>query len=86
MKGRGSGKGSPSLLTKTSSGIMFRLKELENIIENVGQRNYNFQTDIFESYDKIVRAIRRKNVPETDKELFKAFTNHLQVEKHVRKT
>ena len=34
----------------------------------------------------MIKAIRRLKVPDTDKELFKAVANHLQVEKPVRKT
>ena len=47
---------------------------------------YNFQAEILESYDIIVRLIRRTSVPKPDKELLKSVANHLQVEKHARKT
>ena len=53
-------------ITKQAAGTTspmpnFRLKELENIIENVGQKAYNFKSDTSESYYKMVRAIRRIN-------------------------
>ena len=33
----------------------------------------------------MIKAIRRLKVPDTNKDLFKAVSNHLQVERHIRK-
>ena len=70
---------------KTAAGTTnplpsYRLKELENILEEEGQKIYKFQTEISEHYDKMVKATKRLKVPDSDKELFKAVANHLQVD------
>ena len=52
----------------------------------MGQKTNAYQADISDNYDKIVKVSRRMVGPEPDKTLLKHVANHLQVEKHVRRT
>ena len=63
-----------------------KLRDLDLIIEEVSQKITQFQNTISSHYDKVLRTIRRLQVPETDVELFKSVAAFLQVEKTVKKS
>ena len=58
----------------------FRLKELKNIIERVGEISNNYQADLSDNYDKMIKVFRAATIRETDKSLYKDMVNHLQAE------
>ena len=63
-----------------------KLRELDLIIEEIGQKSLLIQAKIASHYDNIIHTTRRLAVPATDKELFKGVAAFLQIEKSVKKS
>ena len=63
-----------------------KLRELDLIIEEIGQKILMIQAKMNSQYDNIIHTTRRLVVLNTDKELFKSVAAFLQIEKTVRKS
>ena len=63
-----------------------KLRELDLIIEEIGQKILLIQAKVASHYNNIIHVTRRFVVPVTDKELFKSVAAFLQIEKSVKKS